>query len=174
MKAAKPSPPKPVKEMVKTAKEALGAHQLRTAVVPLYLPKERAWKVRARNIAVKLDPSLPGHWRVNMGWTMVPLPPQEEEMLVTESSIGLYGVQVPALGGGEKEICLVRYDVSLTEQGPTLEPLGAHINVHQPGDLRDKIHYKIPGLSEREWQVGEVLDFLLSDRLVQDLTGRLS
>src|SRR3954452_55967 len=117
MKAAKPSPPKPVKEMVKTAKEALGAHQLPTAVVPLYLPKERAWKVSARNIAVKLDPSLPGHWRVNMGWTMVPLPPQEEEMLVTESSIGLYGVQVPAFGGGEKEICLVRYDVSLTVQG---------------------------------------------------------
>lgn len=68
----------------------------------------------------------------------------------------------------------MRYDISLTNQGSTLEPLGAHINVHQPRDLRDKIHYKIPGLPEYEWRVGEVLDFLLSDRLIEDLTGRLS
>jgi hypothetical protein len=174
MKSAKPSQPKQVKEMVKSAKEALGTHQLQTAVVPQYLPKERAWKISARNIEVKLDPSFPGHWRVNMSWTMVPVPPRNDSMLVTESSIGLYGIKVPALGGGEKEVCLVRYDISLTKQGSTLEPLGPHINVHQPGNLRDKIHYKIPGLPDHEWQVGEVLDFLLSGRLVEDLTGRLS
>lgn len=174
MKAAKPSPPKEVKALVKSAKEALGARQLRPAVVSRYIPKERAWKISARNIDVSLDASFPGHWRVNMGWTMVPVPPRGDSMLMTESSIGLYGIKVPALGGGEKEVCLVRYDVSLTEEGSTLEPLGAHINVHQPGNLSDKIHYKIPGLAGHEWQVREVLDFLLSDRLASDLAGRLS
>lgn len=174
MKGAKPNPPKPVKEVIQTAKEALGAHQLPSAVTSTYIAKEPAWRISARNIGVKLDSSFPGHWRLNMGWTVVPLPPAGDEMLITESSIGLYGVKVPALGGGDKEVCLVRYDVSLTEQGSTLEPLGPHINVHQPGDLRDKIHYKIPGLPDKGWQVRDVLDFLLSDRLVGDLTDRLS
>jgi hypothetical protein len=174
MKSTKPSAPKEVRALVKIAKEALGAHQLRPAVVTQYVQKDTAWKISARNIVVNLDASFPGHWRVNMGWTLVPVPPAGKSMLVTESSIGLYGVKVPALGGGDKEVCLVRYDLSLTEAGPTLEPLGAHINVHQPGSLRDKVHYKIPGLPHHEWQVREVLDFLLSDRLVKDLTNRLS
>jgi hypothetical protein len=174
MKSAKPHAPKAVKEIASKAKQALGQHNLPAAVVCNYLPKEPAWTVSARKIAVRLDPSFPGHWRLNMGWTLVPVPPSRDaEMLVTESSIGLYGVKVPALGDGENEVCLVRYDTSLTAAGTTLEPLGAHLNVHQPGGLQDKIHYKIPGLFDHEWQVSEVLDFLLSERLVKDLTDRL-
>ncbi|MEZ5077892.1 MAG: hypothetical protein R2725_10650 [Solirubrobacterales bacterium] len=173
MKSGKPSAPKPVKELAKIAKNALSARSLAPAVVCKYSPREPAWKISARQIEVDLDSSFPGSWRVNMGWTMVPVPPRSDEMLVTESSIGLYGVEVPALGNTEEEVCLVRYDCSLIEAGSTLEPLGPHLNVHQPGDLRDSVHYKIPGLADHEWQVGEVLDFLLSDRLVKDLKGRL-
>lgn len=95
-------------------------------------------------------------------------------MLLLESTIGLYGIKVPALGGTEEEVCLVRYDTSLLEAGANLEPLGPHLNVHQPGSLKDKVHYKIPGLATPEWHVGEILDFLLSDRLVKDLTNRLA
>ncbi|HEY5943534.1 MAG TPA: hypothetical protein VIT89_11835 [Solirubrobacterales bacterium] len=174
MKASKPSQPKEVKALVKSAKEALNAHQLRPAVLSKYDQKTPAWKISARSIEVSLKGSIPGHWRVNMGWTLVPVPPRGASLVVTESSIGLYGVKVPGFGGGDKEVCLVRYDVSTTEGGSTLEPLGAHINVHQPGALKDKIHYQLPGLSEHEWQVREVLDFLLSDRLAGDLAGRLS
>jgi hypothetical protein len=173
MKSSKPSAPKAVKEMASIAKRALNRHSLRPAVVCKYSPKEPAWKISARQIAVDLDSSFPGTWRVNMSWTMVPVPPRGEEMLVLESSIGLYAVKVPALGNTDDEVCLVRYDSSLTEAGSTLEPLGPHLNVHQPGELEDNVHYKIPGLPDHQWQVGEVLDFLLSDRLVKDLTGRL-
>ena len=59
------------------------------------------------------------------------------------------------------------------EPGATLAPLGAHINVFQPGRLEDKVHYALPGHAEHEWQLPDVLDFLMSDRLVRDLTGRL-
>lgn len=170
---SKSSPPKPVKELIDTAKKALGARSLAQAVSAKWSPKERAWKISARKIKVNLDSSFPGHWRINMEWKMVPVPPKGDEILVVESTIGLYGIEVPALGGTEEEICLVRYDMSLAEAGPNLEPLGPHLNVHQPGKLQDKIHYKIPGLTRPEWQVAEILDFLLSDRLVDDLTDRL-
>lgn len=172
MKAAKPQQPKAVKELVRDVSAALGARNLTRPINAEYRPADPSWKVSARKIRVSLDPSFPGQWRLNMGWTLVPVPP-EGDLIVLESSIGLYGAKVPALGGGEDEVCLVRYDTSYSDPGATLEPLGAHINVFQPRRLEDKVHYKLPGLAEHDWPLSEVLDFLLSERLVQDLADRL-
>lgn len=107
-----------------------------------------------------------------MSWTFTPIPaaPIPE---ILESSVGLYCVGVPALGGGDKERCLVRYDVDNKLPGHNLGPLGPHLNVIQPGKLSDRVHYPLPGLTNVDWSVSEVLDVLLSDRLVEDLRGRL-
>lgn len=173
MKSAKPNPPKRVKELAAEVRSALGSRNLaRPVSCDIRLSSDPSWEVSARKIEVRLDPDFPGHWRLNMGWTLVPIPPTKE-LVVLESSIGLYGAKVPVLGGGDEEVCLVRYDTSLSEAGPTLEPLGAHINVFQPGKLSDKVHYKLPGLHDHDWPLTEVLDFLLSPRLVHDLTDRL-
>lgn len=171
MRSGKPQEPKAVKELVREVSKALAARNLKRPVNAEYRPADPSWKVSARKIPIKLDPSFPGHWRLNMNWTLVPVPP-DGELVVEESSIGLYGAKVPALGGDEREACLVRYDTS-NSPGPTLEPLGAHVNVFQPRRLEDKVHYKLPGLPEHGWSLTEVLDFLLSDRLVDDLTDRL-
>jgi hypothetical protein len=172
MRSGKPPAPKPVKQLVREVTDALGARNLARPVNAEYRPADPSWKVSARKIEVRLDSSFPGKWRLNMSWSLVPVPP-DSDLVVQESSIGLYGAKVPALGGGEEEVCLVRYDTSHSDPGPTLEPLGAHINVFQPRQLEDKVHYKLPGLPEHDWPLGEVLDFLLSARLVEDLTNRL-
>ena len=172
MRKAEPPQPPAVKKLAAGVLSALGARNLSRPVRAVYVPGVPCWKVAAEKIEVRLDPSFPGRWRLNMSWTMVPIPPSGD-LVVQESSIGLYGAQVPALGGGGEEVCLVRYDTDLTEPGATLAPLGAHINVLQPGRLEDKVHYVLPGHADHEWRLPDVLDFLMSDRLVRDLTGRL-
>lgn len=171
MRASAPLPPE-VKQLAADTRRALGARNLPRPVRTVYVPGVPCWKVSAEKITVRLHDSFPGQWRLNMSWTLVPIPPTGE-LIVEKSSIGLSGAQVPALGGGDEEVCLVRYDTDLTEPGPALPPLGAHINVFQPRRLRDKVHYVLPGHSEHDWQLSDVLDFLLSDRFVRDLTDRL-
>jgi hypothetical protein len=107
-----------------------------------------------------------------MYWTLTAIP-GEDKLETLESSIGLYAVGVPMLGGSD-ERCLVRYDTDNRRPGPHIGPLGPHLNVSQPGKLGDRVHYVLPGLAQPHWRLADVLDFLLSDRLVQDLTGRLS
>lgn len=172
MRASSPPSPPEVKKLAADTRRVLGARNLPRPVRCVYVPGIPCWKVSAEKIEVRLHDSFPGHWRLNMSWMLVAIPPTGE-LTVQESSIGLYAAQVPALGGSDEEVCLVRYDTDLTEPGVALPPLGAHINVLQPRGLQDKVHYVLPGYSELDWRLSDVLDFLLSDRLVRDLTDRL-
>jgi hypothetical protein len=166
--------PREVKQLAAQIRTELIKRQL---IAPVRVESTRIdkvdhWKVAARGVHVKLDPGFPGRWRLNLSWTFAPVPAAPSPAIL-ESSAGLYCVGVPALGGGEKERCLVRYDVDNKRPGHSLGPLGPHLNVTQPGKLADRVHYPLPGLALRAWSVSEVLDVLLSDRLVEDLRDRL-
>jgi len=168
------SEPKEVKQLAGTIAKELIRRKLTVPVRidPIRIDKVDHWQVQARGVQVTLDPTFPGHWRLNLSWTFTPVPASRSPEIL-ESSAGLYCVGVPALGGGEQERCLVRYDIDNKRPGHSLGPLGPHLNVTQPGKLGDSVHYPLPGLAHAAWSVTEVLDVLLSDRLVEDLRGRL-
>jgi hypothetical protein len=166
--------PKEVKELAAQIHKELIRRRL---IVPVSVKMKRIdkvdhWQVAARGVHVTLDPAFPGHWRLNLSWTFTPVPASRSPAIL-ESSVGLYCVGVPALGGGDKEHCLVRYDVDNKRAGHSIGPLGPHLNVAQPGKLADRVHYPLPGLAQTAWSVTDVLDVLLSDRLVEDLRDRL-
>jgi hypothetical protein len=166
--------PRPVKRLAAQIRAQLIRRQLETPVRARLkrIDKVDHWHVEARGVRVQLDPSFPGRWRLYLSWTFVPIP-ASDELAVLESSAGLYAVGVPALGGGEEERCLVRYDVDNARPGPHLAPLGPHLNVCQPGKLADRVHYALPGVARQPWGVADLLDVLLSNRLVEDLRDRL-
>lgn len=166
--------PKNVKQLAGQIRKELIQRQL---VAPVRVKMTRIdkvdhWQVAARGVHVTLDPAFPGRWRMNLSWTFTPVPAAHSPEIL-ESSAGLYCVGVPALGGGDQERCLVRYDVDNKRPGHSLGPLGPHLNVAQPGKLADRVHYPLPGLAQAAWSVTDVLDVLLSDRLVEDLRDRL-
>jgi hypothetical protein len=166
--------PKEVKERVRLIRNELIRRSLPAPVRAerTRIDKVEHWKVEARKVRVTLDPAFPGQWLLNLSWTFTPVPAEQTPQLL-ESSLGLYCVGVPALGGGERERCLVRYDIDNKRSGHTFGPLGPHINVTQPGKLADRVHYPLPGLAQADWSVADVLDVLLSDRLAKDLRDRL-
>lgn len=166
--------PKDVKQLAGQIRKELIQRQLATPVrVEIArIDKVDHWKVSARAVHVTLDPGFPGHWRLNLSWTFTPVPAAHSPQIL-ESSAGLYCVGVPALGGGDEERCLVRYDVDNKRPGHSLGALGPHLNVTQPGKLSDRVHYPLPGLAQAPWSVSDVLDVLLSARLVEDLRDRL-
>jgi hypothetical protein len=168
------SEPKNVKQFAGVIRKELIQRRLRAPVRVVKKPIDKVdhWTVGARTVHVRLDPGFPGHWRLNLSWTFTPIPAANTPEIL-ESSVGLYCVGVPALGGGDKERCLVRYDVDNKRPGHSLGPLGPHLNVIQPGKLSDRVHYPLPGLVKEAWSLSDVLDVLLSHRLVEDLRGRL-
>ena len=167
--------PRPVKRLAGQIRTELISRGLETPVRTRQkrIDKVDHWHVEARGVRVQLDPGFPGRWRLHLSWTFAPVP-ASEELPVLQSSAGLYAVGVPALGGtDDQERCLVRYDVDNARPGPHLEPLGPHLNVCQPGKLGDRVHYPLPGVGSGPWAVTDVLDVLLSERLVEDLRDRL-
>jgi hypothetical protein len=169
------SEPKPVKQLAGQVRKELIQRQLLAPVKieTARIDKVDHWKVVARAVGVKLDSGFPGHWRLNLSWTFTPVPAARDPEIL-ESSVGLYGVGVPALGGVDDECCLVRYDVDNKRAGHSLGPLGPHLNVMQPGKLQDHVHYPLPGIAKIPWTLSDILDVLLSGRLVEDLRGRLN
>jgi hypothetical protein len=165
------SVPTPVKQQIKEAREALARKGLPQPLAPRRVRVDNVehWKVGARGIPVNIDSTLEGMWVLNMEWLFTPVPLGGLE--IVQSSVGLYVQGARGLGAGEA--CLVRYDVDNGATGTSLSPLGPHLNVAQPGRLRDKIHYPIPGVENGQWQVSKILDVLLSDRLAHDLATHL-
>lgn len=91
--------------------------------------------------------------------------PEGEGFQVSEISCGL------SFANGEGGACnVVRYDWD-----PTRESDAAHINVRQPGALKDKVHYPVfAAWDGADFPLEQVLDFLLGDELkakVSRLTG---
>ena len=167
--------PKPVKELVRAIRRELIRRRLPTPVQARLkrIDKVDHWHVEARGVYVTLGNDFPGSWRINLSCTFATIP-RSGAIQILESSAGLYAVGVPAFGRGGAERCLVRYDIDNKRPGVHLEALGPHLNVFQPGKLEDRIHYPIPGVDAAGWSFPSLLDVLLSERLIEDLRGRLA
>lgn len=170
-KGGKGREPDVVKHTIKDARQALERRQLpRPLWAEIKRPEQvEHWKIDSREIPVTIDKALEGMWTLEMEWLFTPVPGGGHEL--RESSVGLY-VQ-GARGLGPEKVCLVRYDVDnlASIHHP---PLGPHLNVVQPGPLRDKVHYPVPGVASAQWDVERILDVLLSARLAADLVKHLS
>lgn len=157
---------------VRPVKETLAEHHLARGFRGQWSPKNGVDTLFVSNSApinIVPKPRLPGIWEVQISWTFRRAP-GTNETAVWESTVGLNVSGVSFAQDGK--ICLVRYDVDNGRLGPSLAPLGRHLNVHQPAPLVDRAHYAIPGESS-EWYVPHVLDILLSPHFFQDLVGNL-
>jgi len=168
----KVSEPPVVKRMLREAKKALASKGLQQPLSTQKVPRENVdhWKISSKPIPVTIDRALKGVWTLRMEWLFTPIPGGGDPE-VLQSSVGL-SVQ-GAKGLGSTKVCLVRYDVDNDAPGTGLAPLGPHLNVMQPGPLRDKVHYPVPGIDGARWDIGSILDILLSDRLARDLVKHL-
>lgn len=163
--------PEVVKRTIKDAGQALIRRKLPRPLKHTIVRVDQVehWKVSAKDIPITIDRALKGVWTLEMEWLFMPVPGGGHEM--RESSIGLY-VQ-GAKGLGSDRVCLVRYDVDNLAPNTHHPPLGPHLNVIQPGPLRDKVHYPVPGVASGQWDLQCVLDILLSARLAGDLVRHL-
>ena len=107
---------------------------------------------------------LAGNWYITAYWSYRNDPAGRGALLV-ESSIGLNVFYPPYLG--EEAQSLFRYDVDSRQGGH-----GIHVQAFQIPPLRDRIHWRLPGVVEATWPFGEVLTFLLSSKLQAEIQGR--
>jgi hypothetical protein len=150
---------------------------LRSRLIP---PTVWSWSFTERNVecwvagtqpaialpatgTLPLPRALAGDWYLTAKWTYRNVPAARGEAELIESSIGLnvdHGF-VPQSG----RQCLIRYDT---------DPLGfgTHLQVLQFSPLDDHIHWQLPGLAVEAWSFEAVLEFLLSQPLVDDLQSR--
>jgi hypothetical protein len=167
----KASEPPVVKRMMRDARKALAARNLVQPLTIRTVPVDHVehWKISSKHIPITVHNKLEGQWTLRMEWLFTPIPRGDPELL--QSSVGLYVQGVKQIGASD--VCLVRYDVDNKEPGTSLAPLGPHLNVMQPGPLCDKVHYPVPGVDGTGWDVGSILDILLSARLAGDLVKHL-
>lgn len=167
----KASEPPVVKRMMREVRKALASRSLVQPLSVQTVPRDHVdhWRISSKPILVTIDPTLEGAWILRMSWLFAPIPLGDPE--IVESSVGLYVHGAKRLG--VDEVCLVRYDIDNDAPGTGLAPLGPHLNVMQPGPLCDKVHYPVPGVDSAGWDVGSILDILLSGRLASDLVKHL-
>lgn len=156
---------------VKEASEALRHHHLSGGFRDRTESEAGVEMVRIRNSApieiVEYGPA--GRWTLTLDWTIRRDPAGGP--VVWRSSIGLNvrGVKFAP----DESVCLVRYDVDRARPGPSLAPLGAHLNVFQPEPLLDRLHFPVLASPDHVWGVREVLDVFLATKFVADLHGCL-
>lgn len=121
-------------------------------------------------IDVTLNPSVTGRWSLHLAWTLRRVP--RDEPIVWQSSFGLDVRGLP-FGDTDRAVSFVRYDVDNSRRGHTLAPLGPHLNVLQPPPMVDAIHFPTLSTSDGGWAVRDVLDFLLSSALAEELRGSI-
>jgi hypothetical protein len=115
-------------------------------------------------------PRLPGDWYLMLEWQYFPTPGSDDASLLY-ATISLNVGGITATSGIDTD-CLVRYDIERRPGSRFGVSNGAHVNVLQPRTLDDRAHYPMFG-STSEWPLAQVLDFLLSDGLDDDLEGHL-
>lgn len=128
---------------------------------------------RAHNVARILVPvrDVPGRWYLHMSWQCATEPVSGDGVLRV-SSIGL-NVDGPLTAGLSTQN-VVRYDVDRRASERTDQFGASHVNVLQPVPLQDHVHYAVFHDESHEWPVEEVLGFLVSDVLHDDLRKRMA
>lgn len=110
------------------------------------------------------DYPVTGHWTLHISWTVRRDPVGGS--ILWRSSVGLNVREVPF--AKDQAVSLVRYDYDLGRAGPTLSPLGAHLNVLQPPPLHDRLHFPVMSVNGC-WSVSEVLGLFLSPEFTDDI-----
>lgn len=157
-------------QMAQQLRELLNKHGVRAPVIGVEQynrPGEEYWQAHTPSY-VYLPSRLSGYWTFSTYWRYRQVPGDDSAAILTESTMGL-NVEGHPLDHcvGSEGLCLIRYDYDIRD-APR-----AHLNVMQPAPLLDKAHWRLPvsELSDKGWDPEQVLRYLLSEGLQDDLLG---
>lgn len=125
---------------------------------------------RATNLPVDM-PDVAGAWTFYLSYDFQSLPgSQNVEMIASSFGLGVGGCKLA--DGAAVTVVRFDYDASIDEwdgdgAGSAGPPVAVHLNVLQEAPLGSHLH--LPAFRTDPWEPGEVLSWLTSKRLRQDL-----